>query len=148
MNENSRPRRKSNGFPSQKEGVSKRLQLKRKLAGELLLTFLEVLSKHPGELTLDEIAIFSVIYNNQLAKKQTHSKMFPDSLGLSAASINRKLSKLLSEGYIIRELKDRVYYYSVPEAVMNQYYSYDDGKPLVDDLYEKIINVIAEMVES
>lgn len=133
---------------TQVEGIPRRLALKRQLAADLFMTFLEIMDTRPEGMSLDDMALYAFVMSNQAKGRETHVKLIPEALRLSPASVSRKMNKLVAAGYLQRRIEGRVHYYTIPKETENKYLVYKDGTPVIEDIYDKIIDIVAEMVES
>jgi predicted transcriptional regulator len=125
-----------------------KVELKRRVLFELYLKILETIDQMPSEMSPDDVAVYAFVYVNQMQGKKTHAKLFPDYIGLSQATLSRKLNDLVNRGILERKLMDRVYYYGIPQAARTTFYRRSDGSLLLDGFYEKMIDLIEELVGS
>lgn len=109
--------------------------LKRAAIFEVFVRILETISKSPNELTVSEAGIYAVVFLNDMKGIETHSKIIPEFLDLSPASISRKLNKLVSKGLVARSLRERVYYYSIPDDMKSRCYLGDVSEGPVNELF-------------
>ena len=130
------------------EPKTERIRLKERLLGELYLNFIEHIHAQPADISLIDAALYALVIANQERGVETHAQMVPEYFRQSPATVSRKLNKLTKRGYLKRTLRNRVYYYSIPEENDDEYLVDETGKPIVNELFEKIIETINKAVEN
>lgn len=130
------------------EPKTERIRLKERLLGELYLNFIEHIHAQPADISLIDAALYALVSANQERGVETHAQIVPDYFRQSPATVSRKLNKLTKRGYLKRTLRNRVYYYSIPEENDDEFYVDETGNPIVNELFGKIIKTINEAVEN
>ncbi|QDG77693.1 hypothetical protein [Labrenzia sp. PHM005] len=127
---------------TQDEGLMMRTHFMVRLHSRLTDLLMEV---SPG-LTVEEMMIRQAILLGEEAGTETDLEYITETVGVSATSANRKLSKLIAMDYVVRERNGRKFIYKTPPDISSGIYFRDDGRSVLDDGVEEILRQIDKLV--
>ena len=99
----------------------------------------------PG-LTLDEMLVREAVYIAEFRSEECDLEHVARNVGISMTSATRKLSKLVSMGLIEKKKHSRKYVYSTPEKYLNARYEYGDGRPVIEDAVDQVIELVDKLM--
>ncbi|MHA7777155.1 hypothetical protein [Roseibium sp. M-1] len=99
----------------------------------------------PG-LTIDEMLVREAVYVAEFRSEECDLDHVAGKVGISMTSATRKLSKLVSMGLIEKKKQGRKYVYSTPEKFLSAQYEYSDGRPVVDDAVDQVIDLVDKLI--